>query len=755
MHKICYICTIINNNNKIQGVMKSKNAYYQESVATFWKDLERNRFEKRMKEGGKLSPLLENSEVISWRENATVISKLLIMSKLPDPNKVYIAFEYAAPVGGRVDCMLFGMGKDGKKNIILMELKQWGNQVEVFSGYGKNWIDVFVGGSVKTVDHPSEQAEKYEMHFRNFVSLFDQEEYRLSSLAYCYNYESNGKKEGLFDDMFSQQLQKTPLYTKDTTENLAQYLNDMLCNGEGEKIADMLGNTERKPTKALIEAAANMMIDTNDNTFILLGDQDDTYKKFWEILKKTQHSNEKSVFIVKGGPGTGKTVIALKILSELYKEAQTNGKECNAYYATRSTALTKQLAEVLQRGNGDFEKVGGAQDLIQKTYLFRPACFKESQIDVLLVDEAHRVQAKSNDQTDGVLKKMIGEEESVYCPLNQTLSLIYCAKVTVFFIDDHQAVKNQEIGDSNVIEYLAKNYQAEYKKQIETFKEEYENNTKPSAEKKIKQLKQDISEATSDALFKEKSKELVKAQRDLTKIKGLKHLTNKPLPKVNVYSYELTTQFRCVGADRFVKWIDYVLFNKKDEIMKLDQEDFDFQIIDTPQELEQKIRNLNNQNSDSKQTARLVAGWCWDWEAKTDENGDLKKEVQIGNWAMPWETKARPSKEYKNKYARSADFWAKDPQGINQIGCIYSAQGFEFDYVGVILGLDIQYDRKRDCLIGLPNLNKEKNLTEKNSKGELLIRNIYKVLLTRGRKGCYMYSCDPEVSSYFKRFMNY
>lgn len=734
--------------------MKTRNAYYLESIATFWNDLEKNKFEKRMKEGGKLSPSLENPEVVSWRENATVISKLLNMAKLPKPNEVYIAFEYAAPVGGRVDCMFFGKGNNGKKNVIIIELKQWGNQVEVYSAYGKNWVDVFVGGSNKSVDHPSDQAENYEIHFRNFIGLFDQEDYSLSSLAYCYNYDSKGKKEGLFDEMFSQQLQTTPLYTKDTTENLAQYLHDMLCDGEGETIAEALNNAKRKPTKALIDAAANLMMDPNDNTFVLLGEQNDAYKKFWGILKKTQQSKEKSVIIIKGGPGTGKTVIALKILSELYKEAQSHGKDCNAYYATRSTALVNQLAEALKENKGKNKKKGGAQDLIKKPFFFRPAKYEESEIDVLFVDEAHRVEEKSNDQTDANFKKETNAE-SVYCPLHQALSLIYCAKVTVFFIDDHQAVKNREIGNSNVIEILAKNYQEEYNKQIEAYKEEYYNKIKPEAEKTIKQL----TEESVTNPEKVKSKKYKDAERALTRIKGLEHMTTEPLPKVNVYTYELTTQFRCVGADRFVKWVDYVLFNEKDneEIMKLDQEDFDFQIIDTPQELEQKIRNLNLQDSEPKQTARLIAGWCWDWKDKTDENGDLKKEVQIGDWAMPWETpkNIKLSKENKKKYARSADFWAKDPQGINQVGCIYSAQGFEFDYVGVILGPDIQYDSERDCLFCVPSLNKERNLNDKNPNAKLLIRNIYKVLLTRGRKGCYLYSCDPGVSRYFKRFMNY
>ena len=113
---------------------------------------------------------------------------------------------------------------------------------------------------------------------------------------------------------------------------------------------------------------------------------------------------------------------------------------------------------------------------------------------------------------------------------------------------------------------------------------------------------------------------------------------------------------------------------------------------------------------------------------------------------MPWETKANPSKENKKQYARSADFWAKDPQGINQVGCIYSAQGFEFDYVGGMLGPDIQYDSEKDCLVCVPSLNKEGEVNNKKAKAEFLIRNIYRVLLTRGRKGCYMYSCDPGAS---------
>ena len=335
--------------------------------------------------------------------------------------------------------------------------------------------------------------------------------------------------------------------------------------------------------------------------------------------------------------------------------------------------------------------------------------------------------------------------------------MIYCSKVTIFFIDDHQAVKNQEIGSSEAIKKIAENYQSEYIKQIEEFKTEYYNKTKPKAERTIESKRQALDGDLTEAKRAKIEGEIAAEERKITQIKGLKHLTQDPLQKVNVYTHELTTQFRCVGADRFVTWVDNVLYNEvpNEKKIKLDKEDFDFKIFKSPQELELEIRKLNNQETEPKVTARLVAGWCWEWSDKKADNGDLKKEVKIGDWCMPWETKAHPSKEFKSLYARNADFWAKDPQGINQVGCVYSAQGFEFDYVGVILGPDIKYDAKKDALVCLPKLNKERNLTDKDENGDRLIRNIYKVLLTRGRKGCYMYSCDPKVSNYFKRFMNY
>ncbi|MBA7555906.1 hypothetical protein ES705_48598 [subsurface metagenome] len=146
-------------------------------------------------------------------------------------------------------------------------------------------------------------------------------------------------------------------------------------------------------------------------------------------------------------------------------------------------------------------------------------------------------------------------------------------------------------------------------------------------------------------------------------------------------------------------------------------------------------------------TARLTAGFCWDWSKELDENGQLVKDVKIGNFEMPWETHGNitPPKGYVRWYE-----WAYKPEGIKQVGCIYTAQGFEFDYIGVIVGPDLKYDKQNDCLIADRECTKDPVLKRSKDKFDEYVRNIYRVLMSRGIKGCYVYFVDKNVEKYFK-----
>ncbi len=170
-------------------------------------------------------------------------------------------------------------------------------------------------------------------------------------------------------------------------------------------------------------------------------------------------------------------------------------------------------------------------------------------------------------------------------------------------------------------------------------------------------------------------------------------------------------------------------------------------MFDSPKDLYESIHSL----FDSGKSARIAAGYCWHWSTELEPNGDLKKDVVIGDFKMPWETNTiRARAPYRDLYASSADTWATEPQGINQIGCIFSIQGLELDYIGVIIGPDLDYDPQKDTLYAVPGKNRDVK-TGDAEVYEKHIKNIYRVLLTRGTKGCFVYSCNPGVSQFLKK----
>ena len=183
-------------------------------------------------------------------------------------------------------------------------------------------------------------------------------------------------------------------------------------------------------------------------------------------------------------------------------------------------------------------------------------------------------------------------------------------------------------------------------------------------------------------------------------------------------------------------------------------EDFDLRIFDNPKEMYEK---LVEQNKVPGQTARVMAGFCWPWSTDVVE-GDLVKDVKIGDFAMPWETSDRvPYQQLTKKYPKWYE-WAYKPLGIEQVGCIYTAQGFEFDYAGVIIGGDLKYNR----LLKLIETDKaackdpvlRRNVSEANMTFDDYVRNIYRVLMSRGMKGCYLYIVDVPLREYFKGLLN-
>lgn len=706
---------------------------YAASKREFLADWEQNRFLDRMAEGAQMARIAASpSERHSWEANAAKVSNLLRTADVPDD--IHVVFEYKSPLAGRVDCMLFGFGGDGKRHIVHIELKQWSNDtVTQLYDTGVFRVSAMVGGAYRVLPHPSQQALNYQSNMLNFVAAAARPNTELNGRAYCFNYKFGGHPRDLFSPQYQPILTRCPLHGGDQVGDLARTLHDLLAGGKGAAIFREFVASPCRPTKNLMDAAANMF--RGQEEFVLVDDQITSANAiFGMVAKALANPAKKLALIVRGGPGTGKTVIALHVIAEL---AAKHPDVC-AFFTTRSKALRNTLRDKL--GSVATGGATTAAGLVRNIYDFRPANFAEGEVDVLLVDEAHRIRRSSNYMADQSL------DNQTFLP--QVLSLLYCAKVCVFFIDDKQGVSPEEIGTSSSIQDAAEHYAEQIARAKSDFVAELAKTRAKlvRAQSDLEALSSHPSTPTSVSRLQKRIQNL---QRDLDKAPWL-HAVKSSVGETEVLSIELTSQFRCNGSDNYLDWLDRVIYEDEESVHASGirfGDEYEFGICDSPAALEAKIRSLNAPAQNPAQVARLAAGYCWAWSTQLQPNGDLCRDVRIGNWSMPWETNnVQAQGLFASRYAPSADLWASHPQGINQVGCIFSAQGFEVDYVGVILGHDIRFDPGTRRIVAVPGHTHGVRANDPDL--DIHVKNIYRVLLSRGRLGCFVYCCDQALADY-------
>jgi DUF2075 family protein len=655
---------------------------YQAPQAQFISDVERKFVAPKMRITAEQAGIHSaENEIASWENNAPHIARLLTQCSA---NDCYVTFEFLVPFSRkRIDCMIYGTGEDNSENVIHIELKQWSNKSVGVADSDGNFtaddvanrqpddvifnVEAFTGHANRIVAHPSQQVKGYQGYLSNFIEVFSNHEVSLTGLAYCYNYTKNDTKNPscLYDDKYASLLAQFPTYAKDQFDELTLKLTGLLKKGEGLSIFNKVIDSPIRPSKKLLNEVSSMIEDGDTSAFALIDDQIVARNMILDKIRKMFHSKngdyKKNVIIVKGGPGTGKTVIALHLMAELSKF--TNGNNgLNVQYATKSKPLLEGVRYQIRPG---------ARVMFHNVLNYIPNLVKENSVDVLLVDEAHRIQKTPNHQYTKPENRT---------DLPQVDAIIRSAKVTVFFIDDKQAIRGVEIGSTSLIKEAAVRFGA------------------------------------------------------------------------HVEECELTAQFRCNGCDDYMKWLDRILYNEP-ITSAFNLNEFDLRIFD---DIKEMYNRLVEQNNKEDQDARLMAGFCWPWSTNVVD-GDLVKDVQIGDFAMPWETSDRvPYAKLTKKYPKWFE-WAYKPLGIEQVGCIYTAQGFEFSYAGVIIGPDLKYDKKTGKVITDKNACKDpvlkRNVKEANMTFDDYVRNIYRVLMSRGMKGCFLYICDENLRNYMKQLL--
>ena len=581
------------------------------------------------------------SERRSWQNSLKSLSDVIRLGDLVDHG---ILIEYQLPLTSRrLDAMI--TGRDGMRDrAVIVELKQWETSTP---GSADDLLCTWVGGDHRDVLHPSVQVNQYRRYLEDTQDVFHADDNRvgLEACAYLHNYMPL-KGDALFSTASEAVRRLAPVFTGDDAARLAKHLSDRLIGGDGERVMRRVAKSRYKPAKKLLAHVSRVI--KEEPAFVLLDEQQVLFSQVMATVESSVLDRHKHVFLVHGGPGTGKSVLALNLLGAL------SGKGFNAQHATGSKAFTKTL-----------QKIVGKQAATQFRYFNNYAQATNNDIDVLICDEAHRIRSTSNHQ---YTKKENRSDRP------QIQEIIESSKVSVFFLDDQQVVRSNETGSSALVRQHA---------------------------------------AMHGCVLHEST---------------------------------LEAQFRCAGSDAFVGWIDKTLGIRQTPHALFDQqqETFEFGIVESPESLDALIRSKVAQGD----SARLVAGYCWPWSKSLDADGRLERDVRIGGFERPWN--ARPDMSRLPKGVPKADYWAHDPAGIEQVGCIYTAQGFEFDYVGIIWGKDLRYDPDTADWVG--DRTKSHDAPVKRSKERFpeLVKNTYRVLLSRGMKGCYVYFEDPETEKFIR-----
>lgn len=588
-------------------------------------------------------------EVRSWRNSLFELAKVLEKANLKD---VGVILEYKLPLNKRrLDVLLCGRDKDNQRHAVIIELKQWATCR--LTAYNSKYVITYIGGKDSEVLHPSVQVGNYKYYFQGNSSIFyeGEEPVKLSACSYLHNYHFS-TNDVLTDPRFERALQKFPLYTADDADALSLFICDKIQCGGGIDMLTEIIESEARPSEKLLKHTADhirkklskelrILPDArSEGDFILLDEQLIVYDMVMNLVTKGLSTDQKYAVIVKGGAGTGKSVIGLQLLANVI------GSKLTAQFATGSKAFTKTLRKIL---GANFSH------LIQ--YFISYEKTAESSIDLLILDEAHRIRENKNGPIS---------------PNLQIRQLIKAARTTVFFTDDYQIVRGGEIGTAAFI----------------------------------------------------------KEQAELAGCK--------------VLEYKLNAQFRNGGSERYSSWIkDLLKIETTDVQYWVDEPHFKFTIMDSPEALKKAIMDKYNLGF----SARLVAGFCWDWTKALDKDGKLKNNVTIGDFQMPWnadDVEAKNSPDFPE-----SSYWAYDQRGIDQIGCIYTCQGFEFDYAGVIFGPDLRYNPATLLWEGFPNENFD-GVVKKHKNFFQLVKNTYGVLLTRASKECFVYFMDKETELYFR-----
>ncbi len=580
----------------------------------------------------------ELAEYRSWQNSLVFMRNVIDDTEIP--NESTIAIEYQIPqTSKRVDFIIAGADNNNHNNVVVVELKQW-EKAEIIADEMQHSVRAFTGGANRIVSHPSYQAYSYSVFIRNSSEYVQDEDIGVFPCAYLHNYDPK-YIHVLNDNIYCSWYEEAPFFIKNQVAELRTFIKKYISlkSTDGDLLYK-IDNGKIRPSKSLQDCLVSMI--KGNQEFLLLDDQVIAYDMCKTIMSKCKKDMKKRTIIIQGGPGTGKSVLAVNLLKAFISSA------LNASYCTKNSAPREAYLKLLS--NSDLRGEVNIKQLFRSP--FGLSKLPSNFYDALIVDESHRL-----------VKKMYGDFQGE----NQIKECIQASLFTVFLIDESQRITTKDIGSIEGIQYWAS------------------------------QLNSNV---------------------------------------INNESTILISQFRCNGSDKYIQLINNILQIGESVDANFSELDYDIRVYSNPNELRNALREKNQINNKS----RMVAGYCYDWNVK-NQRGDydiILEDEFYARWNL-----------------EDDKIWAINPKSFEEVGCIHTAQGLEFDYVGVIIGKDLRFDSQLGTIItDKAMISKDDKTSGIRSTNEVtaaqLIKNTYKTLLTRGQKGCYIYCEDRNLADHIK-----
>ena len=643
---------------------------YHKSLSEFREDISRQRIADEIKSAGYTDEVGQTpsaEEEDSWQNSLGALCRAL--NGLDGAYEVYI--EYVLPPASllRTDFMITGINADGRHAAVIIELKQWSGD-SIFIREGQPDYTLHAKWDDTDKDHPSHQACRYAHTLKSQCTSVRGGMIIISTCVFLHNFD---RTAGVVTDVrFDSATKRAPIFFKDEEEKLAEFISKRLSAPDSGSTVKMLED----PKNHILDPR---LIDTITAT-LSGGSSFGLTTRQWEIfseLKEAHIAGSKTVVIITGAPGTGKTVLALRLMGEFRRRGS------RVRYVTLSQNLRYLFIDKLCSDN---EKMKAAEGIILTTeekdqfkldaeQMITPPYFTQGMLfrEISITDEAHRLTRMENDR---------------YNPFhfdNRAEYLIENSELSIFLIDDDQQVRWEDYVTTETIElYCSRKGYVLIKRHLED---------------------------------------------------GIRQYTP------------------------YINWIT-ALFSPLPIPLKMNPGRYLVKVYDKASDMYSEILRLNGGGHPS----RILAGYCWRWRTRGRNKASIRaadRDIQITDRS------GRPDLQLMwNQVLNRNDYggtWIGRSDSVDEVGCIHTAQGIDMEYVGVIIGKDIRYNRAAgriefhveehpsdDFSV---TVNKDTNEKVDPTNAERLIRNAYRVLMTRSTKGCLIYCEDEALSQYIKALL--